>query len=425
MKYRDFSFLTRTVGVRVILYNFNITKECGGNKKWYNLDITIRIESGLVINMIDLSVFLPPATLTFLVIVAGYYLGKIKVHGMSFGLAAVLLCAVAVGWMISVSPLGVDATYMLSLSNSMKQLSSLGTALFVPAVGISAGYSLEGFRVKNLCHFVCGAITAAAGFLLVKCVLLFDKSISVSALLGILCGSLTSTPGMSAASELDGIVSDEVVLGYGSAYLFGLVFVVIFVQILTRKEEKQMPAHCAKYEASRSIQFEFLIQIGVTAIIGTLVGRLGIPFANISLGASGGMLCVGLAFGFLIYRFFPSAKHSAETVSLFRSIGLVFFLAGSGIPAGLQLNSSFHLKWLLYGMVFTVVPIMIVYMTCRFSKCTRAESAAIIAGGMTSTPAVGVLTDRNVGVDLSAYTVSYVGALMTMVIGIRWVYWLL
>lgn len=74
-------------------------------------------------------------------------------------------------------------------------------------------------------------------------------------------------------------------------------------------------------------------------------------------------------------------------------------------------------------MLFTVVPIMIVYMTCRFFKYSRVESAAIVAGGMTSTPAVGVLTDRNVGVDLSAYTVSYVGALMTMVIGIRWVYW--
>ena len=39
---------------------------------------------------------------------------------------------------------------------------------------------------------------------------------------------------------------------------------------------------------------------------------------------------------------------------------------------------------------------------------------------MTSTPAAGVLLDRNENFDLSAYTTVYVGALMTMVVGIRY-----
>lgn len=375
--------------------------------------------------MRELSVFLTPMVLTFLVIVTGYYLGKIKVHGMSFGLAAVLLCSVAIGWVLFMSSNGANAEYTVSISSSMKILSSLGTAIFVSAVGISAGYSLNSFRMKNLLYFVFGEIVVVAGFLLVKCVLLLDKNISVSALLGILCGSLTSTPGMSAVSELGGIAADEVMLGYGSAYLFGVVFVVLFVQMLTRKEEKQIATQCVEFVTSKSISFDFLIQIGVTVIIGTSVGKLEIPFASISLGTSGGMLCTGLVFGFLIRRFFPSAKHSAETVSLFRNIGLVLFFAGSGIPAGLQFQNSFHPKWFLYGMLFTIVPIMTGYMIGRISKCTRAETSAVVAGGMTSTPAIGTLIDRNIGIDLSAYTMSYVGALMTMIVGIRCLYLLL
>lgn len=372
--------------------------------------------------MTELTSFLSPIILTFFVITAGYYIGKIKVHGISLDLASVLICAVAVGWMISVSPLREYTAYLLSVVGAMKNLSSLGTAIFVSAVGISAGYSLSGFRIKDVLYFIYGGLIVITGFLLVKGISHIDGNISISALLGILCGSLTSTPGMSAACEVNGIVSEEVTLGYGSAYLFGVVFIVLFVQILTRKEITYTAQPKRMKHGEKGIAFEFLIQIGLTAVIGTLMGQIKIPFVGATVGSSCGMLCVGLVMGFLIQRCIPNAVQPQQTVSVFRNTGLVFFLTGAGLPAGLQLDGAFHLKWLLYGIIFTTVPIITGYVLCRISKYTNAHSAAMIAGGMTSTPAVGVLLGRKTELDLSAYTVAYIGALMTMVIGIKFLF---
>lgn len=376
--------------------------------------------------MNEFTALLSPVTVAFLVIVTGYYVGKIRVCGISLDLAAVLLCAAALGWTISISPLFADMAYIAALKSSMKNLSSLGTAIFVSAVGISAGYSVNsGFRLKNMLYFLYGVLIAVAGFLPVKFVSLIDRNISLSALLGILCGSLTSTPGMSAASEINGIISEELALGYGSAYLFGVVFTVLFVQLMTRGEEKCPAEQKTEHGIGGAVPFECLLQIGVTAIIGTVAGRLKIPFFNISLGSAGGMLLIGILLGFLIRRYAPGAVQSVQTVSLFRNTGLVFFFAGSGIPAGMQLGNTFHSGWLLYGIAFTVAPVLTGYIICRISGYTRARTASVIAGGMTSTPAVGVLIGRDIRPDLSAYSVVYTGALMTVVIGIKVLYLLL
>lgn len=372
--------------------------------------------------MIELTSFLSPIVLTFFVITAGYYLGKIKIHGISLDLAAVLICAVAAGWLISVSPLRDETAYLSSMVGTMKNLSTLGTAIFVSAVGISAGYSLIVFRMKDVLYYIYGGLIVITGFMLVKGISLVDRDISISALLGILCGSLTSTPGMSAACEINGIASEAVTLGYGSAYLFGVIFVVLFVQILTRKKIT-CKAHPKRMKhGEKEIAFEFLLQIGLTAVIGTLMGQIKIPLGGATVGSSCGMLCVGLVLGFLIRRCIPDAVQSQQTVSLFRNIGLVFFLTGAGLPAGLQLYGAFHLKWLLYGIIFTAVPIITGYVFCRITKYTNERSAVIIAGGMTSTPAAGVLLGKNTDIDLSAYTVAYIGALVTMIIGIRFLF---
>ncbi len=372
--------------------------------------------------MSKLTVFLTPTVLTFLVITAGYYFGKIKIHSMSLDLAAVLICAVAAGWFISVSPLESDTAYMSSLTGAMKNLSSLGTSLFVSSVGIAAGYSLNEFRLKNIWHFIFGGLIVITGFLLAKCVAIVDKSISVSALLGILCGSLTSTPGMMSACELSGAISEQAVLGYGSAYLFGVVFVVLFVQMLTRRGTKQSAMPNAESKTDKEIPFVFLIQIGITVIIGTAVGQTKIPISNVLLGSSGGMLIFGTMLGFLTHKYLPCAMQPQQTVSVFRNTGLVFFFVGSGIPAGLQFSGSFHFKWLLYGILFTVAPIAAGYFICRISKYTNIQTASVIAGGMTSTPAVGVLIDRDMDIDLFAYSMTYVGSLMTMVVGIKCIF---
>lgn len=53
-------------------------------------------------------------------------------------------------------------------------------------------------------------------------------------LLGVLCGALTSTPGLSSVCELIGTGSEEAVWSYGCSYLPGVIFAVFFAQLFSR-----------------------------------------------------------------------------------------------------------------------------------------------------------------------------------------------
>ena len=91
------------------------------------------------------------------------------------------------------------------------------------------------------------------------------------------------------------------------------------------------------------------------------------------------------------------------------------------IPAGVQLNCSFEIEWFVYGIVLTVTPIVFGFMINKFlNKYNTKDNLCIICGGMTSTPAVGILLkNKYIKWDLSVYSFSYIGALLTVVIGIK------
>ena len=371
--------------------------------------------------MSEPSAYISPTALAFFIIVIGYYVGKIKIRALSLDLAAVLICAVAAGGLISISPLGIDTAYISSLNAFMKCLSSLGTALFVAAVGLSSGYSLSrSVCPRSTIHFLFGGFVVLSGFGIMRLIEQMDTNITHSALLGILCGSLTSTPGMSAACERYGIAVGDIALGYGSAYLFGVIFVVLFVQILTRRKHQQTDEKEIQQMSETSKPMGAFIQIGMTIVLGTLIGNLYIFRQGISLGLSGGILLAGILTGYIIQKRFPNTIPGSATISLYRNTGLVFFFAGSGVPAGLHLQESFQFKWLIYGMVITVIPLVAGYLFSKILKRTNKQSACLLAGGMTSTPAAGVLAEKT-AIEFSSYSAAYLGALVTMVVGIRWI----
>lgn len=182
----------------------------------------------------------------------------------------------------------------------------------------------------------------------------------------------------------------------------------------TRKERSE-PQKNLFSEEVRS--FEFLIQIGAAAVLGTILSGIRLPYGKVSLGATGGMLWAGIVIGALIRRFFPQKVKSPQTVSVFRNTGLVLFLAGNGIAAGLQWRSGLEPVWLVYGLVLAVMPILTGYGLCRILRCTRQQTVGVLAGGMTSTPAVGIMINQEKDADLSVYSMAYAGALLTMVGG--------
>ena len=159
-----------------------------------------------------------------------------------------------------------------------------------------------------------------------------------------------------------------------------------------------------------------LLQIGCVVVLGRIIGNIEI--ANFSLGNSGGMLCVGIIAGIIVKKVNSLKSLTTKMLAPFRNMGLVLFFVGNGIPAGMQLTSGFEIKMIFYGVLLTTVPIISgMFLYKLFFK--DSSSTATIAGGMTSTPAIGVLVEKSINISWSKYALAYFGALLTIVILIR------
>ena len=355
-----------------------------------------------------------PITVAFFVITIGLCIGKVKICGISLDLAAVLIVAVTAGYFISLTN-GVAVTEQLN--SYMKMFSTLGTSLFVSVIGITAGYSLNTKSDGKLSSAVVGMSMIISAFAVMWIISKIDIGVSYSNLLGVLCGALTTTPGLSAVCEKSGVVPEEASLGYGSAYLFGVIFTVLTVQIITRKADAVNKAEtCAKPKPQNKAIFGGLLQISTVIVLGRVLGELTVPYINFSLGNSGGMLCSGIFIGGLIGKHLKSYCILKEQQSIVRNLGLILFFVGNGIPAGMQINNNFSALSILIGILLTVIPITVGWFICKvILRKSNKDTAAIISGGMTSTPAIGVLNSKT-DVAYDKYSFSYVGALITIIL---------
>ena len=197
----------------------------------------------------------------------GYLVGGIKIKGIELGTAGVLLVALIWGVIINFIPSFHIGAYEIvdgvkvwaanakeitlwsaKIKSNFGIVSNLGTALFVTAVGLIAGPKFfRSFNKSTLAYIVLGIVIILLGALTAIVFTVLDKNMSASMAVGLLTGGLTSTPGFSAGKEvamaLDeaaraaGQVSNleaDVTAGYGIAYTFGVLGVVLFVQIIPK-----------------------------------------------------------------------------------------------------------------------------------------------------------------------------------------------
>ncbi len=367
--------------------------------------------------MTVLSNLLSPISIAFIVIIVGYIIGRIKFAKISLDLSGVLIVAVFVGWMLSLTASPWTIVDVAEYEANMKFFSTFGTALFVSSIGLSTGGILDVRKWKDAKATLVGSLMVVSAFATMRVISLVDMNITISKLLGSLCGALTTTPGLSAACELKNVISEEITLGYGCTYLFGVVSTVLFVQITTRKlntirdDDKREADGC-----DNKAGLSGLIQIGCTVILGRLIGSIKI--LSFSLGNSGGMLCAGIVIGLIIKKYFTEKLVTTKELTPFRSTGLVLFFVGNGIPAGMQIYGGFDVKMVLYGALMTIIPIVfgVILHKLFFNESLAATT---IAGGMTSTPAIGALAEKHSNISLSRYALAYFGALITIVILIR------
>ena len=388
---------------------------------------------------------LTPLFAVFLIAALGYALGGIKIKGISLGTAGVLVVALIYGIVTTkigyVNDAGEVVTgafkfgdKVIHLFNSTVKsnytfVSNLGTDLFVTAVGLIAGPKFfRNFNKKTIGYVLMGLVVIATGVgITALCIGLFKVETPMA--LGLMTGALTSTPGLSAAKEMfTASESGEalVTAGYGIAYLFGVLGVVFFVQLMPRflktnieEERKYVEAANAvapKNDGKKRIRLDSLgfFPFMLTVMLGIILGSFKIPGINFSLGSSGGVLVMGLIIGHFGHLFGIDFTVDKKTLNFFRELGLCLFLIGAGVPGGANFIQNVRAEFFLIGIAITIVPMVVGYVFGKFVfKFRIFNNLASITGGMTSTPALGTLisvagTDEISGCYAATYPIALV-----------------
>lgn len=396
-------------------------------------------------------------TLTFIVLAVGYLLGGINIKGVSLGTAGVFLIAILVGYLCTLVPAnaGIFSGFHLTESSSVVStfkgtIQNTGLILFVGSVGFIAGPNFFKNLAKNFkTYIVLGVVIILAGtFVAVICTLLTPQY-GPEYWSGVLSGALTSTPGFSAAkdavagainaTELESLIT----LGHAVAYPFGVVGVVLFVQLLPKflKADMAKEREYLKVGATEEVRdyskyfkcedFGFL-PFGLAVIAGLLLGSITIPLTGqgyngpcFSLGTTGGVLIMCLVFGHFGHFGKLSLEVKDSTLKVLREFGLALFLLGAGVHGGVSLveqvskfGGAIVLWGLIGGAIMTVFPMIVGFLLGKYVlKLPLLNSLGSITGGMTSTPALGTLISTAKTDDVaSAYASTYPIALVLIVL---------
>ena len=407
---------------------------------------------GGVISISNISTLL---FVVFAVLAVGYALGRITIKGISLGDAGVFIIALVCGALFfSVNGFGQlvfsGSAKPYDFSQGLSIIESLGLVLFVTSVGYIAGPKFFGNFKRNFKSYVllgliiilAGGLAAAgciwAGELVGYGATIENQDDFVAMIVGLLSGSLTSTPAFSAAKatvapEYQGLVS----VGYGIAYIFGVIGVVLFVQLIPKLTKANMEEERAKLvikeEGSKKtfagkifeIDHMGIAAFSIAAILGTVIGQIKIPLSSAGLGGTcfsltttGGCLLVSLIMGHFGRIGRVSIMPSAGTLKLFRELGLVLFLVGAGIPGGAEFVANFDPMYFVYGIVMTIVPLIIGFLFAKYVlKLSLLNNLGSITGGMTSTPALGTLISTAGTEDVAAaYAATYPISLIAVVL---------
>ncbi|NLA25309.1 MAG: transporter [Bacteroidales bacterium] len=266
----------------------------------------------------------------FLIIFLGYFLGKIKVFGISLDVAAVLFVAMFLGHFGFVVP---------------QELKMLGLALFIFSIGFQAGPSLiESFKKEGLNLLILGGVIVVSGVLItILLAYLFDVNGIVAA--GLFSGALTSSPGLAALTEISHNAQGSI--AYGIAYPFGVIGVVLFVKLYPRIFKINLNKEECEYREKQQKEYGILISRHFVVENENIVGKSiadmhfrKITGANISRVFQNGVTFTPL-------EETPLYKGSIiKVVGNEDSLGKVENLIGKSTTAGIGFSENYEMRYI-------------------------------------------------------------------------------
>ncbi len=380
----------------------------------------------------------------FAITALGLALGRIRIKGIDLGTAGVFIVALIFGCLFYPS---LEAQFGTYTKNALKIIENIGLILFVTSVGFIAGPKFFGNLKRNFKSYVLlGFFIIASGWIVaILCILIGrvmgepDPERLTAIVAGLFSGALTSTPAFSAAkSTVAAQYEDLVSVGYGIAYIYGVIGVVLFVQLIPKLTHASIPDELRRLEevsggSGRSVDKSRLIEMdpygmmpfGLAAIVGILIGMIRIPLSakgfdgtTFSLTTTGGCLLSALIFGHFGHIGRVSMMPNDKSCKTFREFGLVLFLLGAGVSGGAQFVQNFKVIYFIYGFLITNLSMIIGYFfATRVLKLNLLNALSAITGGMTSTPALGTLISVAGSEEVaSAYAATYPVALIAVVL---------
>jgi AspT/YidE/YbjL antiporter-like protein len=332
----------------------------------------------------------------------GLLLGKIKIAKISLGITWVLFVG------IIISALGV------TLNNNMLHIvKEFGLILFVTAVGLQVGPGFfRSFKKGGLAMNVMALVNVGLGVAVTVIIAKLSNE-SLADMTGVYTGAITNTPGLSAAQQAVtdlGIVgaADRLAAGYAVTYplaVVGMIMTCIILRPLCKIDLKNEPTTMelandsvvethgrASVQAKKSINP--LIPIFIIIAVGIVIGSISIPVgmdAPLKLGLAGGPLVAAIIAGWLGTKkgWFDTEFTDGKGVHMLREVGIALFLAGVGLGAGgvFVETVKIHYIWVLYGVIITMVPPMIVGLFGRLVlKMNYYTLMGFIGGSHTDPP---------------------------------------
>ncbi len=179
----------------------------------------------------------------FGILAIGCWIGQISIKGISLGAAGVLFVALVFGHFGFKVP---------------KEIMDLGLVLFVYSVGLQAGPRFfRMFKRRGIQFVVIGLVTVVTGTVTIVVVAHF-MHIPFDLACGLYTGAMTCTPALAAAMDAMGRVALEqnpnLSVGYGLAYPFSMIGVVLLIQFLPKLLGKNVTDEETKWEQEQAAE---------------------------------------------------------------------------------------------------------------------------------------------------------------------------
>ncbi len=158
------------------------------------------------------------------VIAAGIFLGKLKIGGISLGVTFVLFVGIIMG----------HFGYIVN-PEVLKFVREFGLILFIFAIGIQVGPGFfSSFKKGGVLLNGLAVLIIALNVAIVLSIFYIDGNTGIEALVGVMSGAVTNTPGLAAAQQTAGSTEaiNIMAMGYAAAYPLGVIGIILSMLIV-------------------------------------------------------------------------------------------------------------------------------------------------------------------------------------------------